>query len=379
MNTELWKSLLFRECRQILADKTRVVFLFAPALLYVLVFGMLYFPNVVKEIPCIIYDADQSVLSRRVGVSFEDSDSIHVIGYAHTQEEMQEALRNKEAFAAIEIPADFSQLIAAGGSSAVLLMVNGSNIIMTNTVSSAAQDIVAQISSETAVTRAALRTGINAGHLANRITPIHVQLRVLYNTTQGYLFFFLIGLAMAAFQQGLFFAVGASVCDEYGQDVSLHPRAALLIKLALYGVLALLSYLMIVTVLVRMVGIPLYAPLAPLMLLAAVYIFAAEAFVMFFASLFRRGIDFVRAIIVYPVPAFILSGYTWPTEAMGSGMQLLAKLFPLTQLSNTVRELFLMGFSPHFSTSIRNLLILGAVFLAAALWRFPRIIHQREG
>ena len=100
---------------------------------------------------------------------------------------------------------------------------------------------------------------------------------------------------------------------------------------------------------------------------------------MFFASLFRRGIDFVRAIIVYPVPAFILSGYTWPTEAMGSGMQLLAKLFPLTQLSNTVRELFLMGFSPHFSTSIRNLLILGAVFLAAALWRFPRIIHQREG
>ena len=60
MNTELWKSLLFRECRQILADKTRMVFLFAPALLYVLVFGMLYFPNVVKEIPCIIYDADQS-------------------------------------------------------------------------------------------------------------------------------------------------------------------------------------------------------------------------------------------------------------------------------------------------------------------------------
>ena len=45
-------------------------------------------------------------------------------------------------------------------------------------------------------------------------------LRVLYNATHGYMFFFLIGLAMVAFQQGSVFAVGASSLYEVE-----HPEA----------------------------------------------------------------------------------------------------------------------------------------------------------
>ena len=372
MNIETWKGLLLREWRQILADRRRIMFLVAPALLYVFVFGMLYLPNIVKDVPCIIYDADQSALSRRLGTYVEDSDSFHVIGYARTEEEMQEALRNKETFVAFEIPMDFSQKIARGNTATVLLMVNGSNIVMTNTVSAAAQDITAQLSAETAVRRAALQTGVNAELLEHKITPLNVQLRILYNSTQGYLFFFLIGLAMAAFQQGLFFTVGASIHYEYENAGISYPRAALIVKLLLYGTLALISYLLVVIALVYFAGIPLYAPLPSLMFLAAVFIFAVVTFVMLFASLFQRGIDFVRAIIVYPVPAFILSGYTWPADAMGNGVQILAQFFPLTHLSNTVRELFLAGFSPHYAESIRNLFLFGTVCLLAALWRFPR-------
>ena len=70
----------------------------------------------------------------------------------------------------------------------------------------------------------------------------------------------------------------------------------------------------------------------------------------------------MRAAILYPVPSFIFSGYTWPTESMGEGMQLASQFFPLSHFSNTVRELFLIGSSPHYWESIEKLTALAIVF-----------------
>jgi ABC-2 type transport system permease protein len=360
-----------RECWQTFKDLRRLSFLFGAALAYLLVFGMLYLPNIVKAIPCVIYDADNSKLSRQLITDFEDSDSFRIMGYVNTQEEMQEALRNKTAFVAIGIPADFSKKAKTGSYSTVLFMANGSNIIMTNVTSSAAQDIVASLSNALATRQTALQTGGNEGTLARRIAPVNVHLRVLYNSTQGYMFFFLIGLAMVAFQQGLFFAVGASVLYEYEHPDTISPQVKLVVKAIFYWCLAMISYLFVVLVTQEIMGIPLKAPLSTLLGLAAIFIFAATGFVMLFSTLFHTEVQFVRAIIMYPVPAFILSGYTWPTESMGAGMQFLAQFFPLSYFSNVVRELFLAGGSPHYAASIQGLAIIGMVCFLGAMWTFP--------
>ena len=372
MKLTLWRGLFLREWQQLRHDLRRPSFLFGAALAYLLVFGMLYLPNLVKSVPCVIYDADQSVLSRQLTTAVEDSDSFHVVRYVRTQEEMQAALKNKEAFAAIGIPADFSKKTKVGDYGTVLFMVNGSNIIMTNVTSSAIQDIVAQLSNETAARQTALLTGGDETMLAKRIAAVQVHLRVLYNATQGYLFFFLLGLAMVAFQQGIFFAVGASVLYEYEHPDTSSPRKKLIVKGVFYWGLAMLSYGLVVLVTQYIMEIPLKASWGTLMELAAVFIFSAIAFVMLFASLFQTEIQFVRGIIMYPVPAFILSGYTWPLESMGTGLQAVACLFPLTYFSNVVRDLFLAGSSPQYMASIRGLLLIGAICFAMAMWSFPR-------
>ena len=59
-------------------------------------------------------------------------------------------------------------------------------------------------------------------------------------------------------------------------------------------------------------------------------------------------------------------------ESMGSGLQVLAHLFPLTYFSNVVRDLFLSGASPQYASSIRGLLIIGVVCFVAAMWTFSR-------
>ncbi|WP_432648017.1 ABC transporter permease [Mitsuokella sp.] len=359
-----------RELLLAVHDPRRLVFLFGAAVAYLIVFGLLYVPNLVKDVPCVIYDAENSHFSRELVRDIESSDSMKAAVFVTSQEDMQHALDTKQAYAAIEIPADFSKKVKTGQGADVLYMANGANIILTNITSSAMQDILADFSDRAAAERTALRTGGDEQLLQHMIAPVHVHLRVLYNTTQGYMFFFLLGLAMVAFQQGIFFAVGAAVDGEYEQaQAGAHDwqNSSLLLlaaKFVLYWCLAMLSYLLVVFLVQEVFEIPLKAPLGTLLTLAAIFVTAAIAFAVFFSSLFNREMEFVRAIIMYPVPAFIFSGYTWPQESMPVWLQNIAGLFPLSWFSNTVRELFLAGHSPRLAADCQALTILAVVFMS---------------
>ena len=357
-------SLFQREWQQCIHDVRRFIFLFGAAVAYLVIFGLLYVPNIITHVPCIIYDNDQSVLSRQLTRKFEDSDSFRVISYATSEEEMLSALQEKRAYAAIEIPKNFSQKIKIGDSSTLLFMVNGSNIILTNITSSAAQNITTHFSDHLASQQAALRYSLDQQTALQRIAPIQYNFRILNNSTQGYTLFFLIGLALVAFQQGIFFSVGASTTYEYEHPElrsKFKTEQLLLIKYIFYWILSMFSYYLVVFLCHVLWNIPIKAPLWQISILGAAFCFSAIAFCTFFASLFRKEMQFVRGIIMYPVPAFIFSGYTWPAVSMPPVMQTLAAAFPLSWLSNTARELFLSGGSPHLSQSVLALIILGIV------------------
>ncbi len=362
------------EARAARSDPRRFVFLFGAALAYLIVFGMLYTPNIVTRVPCVIYDAEQTALSRSLVQDFEASDAYRVTEYAGTEEAMEAALREKRALVALEIPPDFSKKAKAGDYATVLYLVNGSSIIVTNLTSSAAQSILADFSDTLAAKQLALRYGLDEGAVLHRLAPVSTNLRVLYNATQGYLFFFLIGLAMVAYQQGILFAVGAAALGAGEQERREAQGAGrwLLAKLLFYSVFAFLSFLLVLLFLQYVSEIPLQAPLLPVLGLACVFIPAAASFCLLFTSFFREEVSFLRAIILYPVPAFIFSGYTWPTESMPAALQLLAQIFPLSHLSNTMRELFLMGFSPRYGESVLSLLALGCLFFLGAWRRYRR-------
>ena len=136
----------------------------------------------------------------------------------------------------------------------------------------------------------------------------------------------------------------------------------------------MLSFGLVIFLLQALWGILLKAPLMQLLVLGAVFCLAAISFCLLAASCFQTEMQFVRAAIMYPVPAFIFSGYTWPAEAMGPAMQFIAQFFPLTWLSNTVRELFLTGISAHYMQSLTVLLffVLVCLPLANVLFSYGR-------
>lgn len=214
--------------------------------------------------------------------------------------------------------------------------------------------------------------------LKKRILPVETTLRVLNNPTQSYMMFFVTGLAMAAMQQGIFLAIGAAVQGDFKDTEGLKgaPKAAVLVvKVAVYWLLSVLSFAL-VCVISYGLGIPDRASVTALLTLASAFSFAAVSLGLFASSLFHNELQFVRASIMYTVPAFIFGGYTWPLEAMDPVTQVVAQAFPMAWMSNAVRELFLSGHLATLSYNLTALTVMGVIFLSLGSWIF---LHKIDG
>jgi ABC-2 type transport system permease protein len=372
-------SLIRRElANAFLHDARRAIFLFGAATAYLILFGILYYPGVVKEIPTVVCDEEHTAYSRLLIRQVDDDERLGLVRVVADEGEALDMLRQKEVYAAVIIPADFSHDILNGRSAKVLFMLNGANIITTNIATTAGNDIVNTFNTRFAARQAALRTSGDEQMLKKRISPVETTLRVLNNPTQSYMMFFMVGLAMAAMQQGIFLAVGAAVQGDFKDTEGLKgaPKAAVLVvKVAVYWLLSVLSFAL-VCVISYGLGIPDRASVTALLTLASAFSFAAVSLGLFASSLFHNELQFVRASIMYTVPAFIFGGYTWPLEAMDPVTQVVAQAFPMAWMSNAVRELFLSGHLAMLSHNLTALTVMGVIFLSLGSWIF---LHKIDG
>ena len=372
-------SLIRRElANAFLHDARRAIFLFGAATAYLILFGILYYPGVVKEIPTVVCDEEHTAYSRLLIRQVDDDERLGLVRVVADEGEARDMLRRKEVYAAVIIPADFSHDILNGRSAKVLFMLNGANIITTNIATTAGNDIVNTFNTRFAARQAALRTSGDEQMLKKRISPVETTQRVLNNPTQSYMMFFMVGLAMAAMQQGIFLAVGAAVQGDFKDTEGLKgaPKAAVLVvKVAVYWLLSVLSFAL-VCVISYGLGIPDRASVTALLTLASAFSFAAVSLGLFASSLFHNELQFVRASIMYTVPAFIFGGYTWPLEAMDPVTQVVAQAFPMAWMSNAVRELFLSGHLATLSHNLRALTVMGVIFLSLGSWIF---LHKIDG
>ena len=372
-------SLIRRElANAFLHDARRAIFLFGAATAYLILFGILYYPGVVKEIPTVVCDEEHTAYSRLLIRQVDDDERLGLVRVVADEGEARDMLRQKEVYAAVIIPADFSHDILNGRSAKVLFMINGANIITTNIATTAGNDIVNTFNTRFAARQAALRTSGDEQMLKKRISPVETTLRVLNNPTQSYMMFFMVGLAMAAMQQGIFLAVGAAVQGDFKDTEGLKgaPKAAVLVvKVAVYWLLSVLSFAL-VCVISYGLGIPDRASVTALLTLASAFSFAAVSLGLFASSIFHNELQFVRASIMYTVPAFIFGGYTWPLEAMDPVTQVVAQAFPMSWMSNAVRELFLSGHLATLSHNLTALTVMGVIFLSLGSWIF---LHKIDG
>ncbi len=357
-------------------DPRRAFYLFGSSLFYVILFGLLYNPNLVNAIPTVVYDQDQTVLSRSLVQAFDDSERYRIVEYVTSEEEMNAAIQNKTAHAAISIPPNFARDIKKGVSSQVLVSANGSNIAVGNAIISSAQEIIAVFSARVSQELAEKSAGLLPTSAAHYSAPVAFQLRVLNNPNLGYLNFFVLGVVMAALQEGILLALGSSLlndkhdADQFGEAKPILLFTGKLLPYWLGGIIAFTCSLLLSVVLF---AIPCKGNLLLLLALGASFTFAVTALGGLAALAFKDEVDFNRLLLIYAVPAFLYSGYTWPQQAMDQLSFWLSFTFPMTYVTSNLRSLMVSGYAPNLANGIGSLLLMGIVAFCLA-----GVVYQRQ-
>lgn len=324
-----------------------------------------------------MYDEDDSVYSRELIQDFEDNERYSIEAYVTSEEEMLNEIYGGRAYISIYIPRDFSRKIMTHQQTSVLFVGDASNLMVVGAVANDGEKIAEAFSNKMAIHDLETETGMDKTSLRGRVMPVTMGLRVLSNPTQGYPRFYLLGLLVAAFQQGIFFSTGASIQNEYENSDGKTCKKLWFAKLIFYCGLGALSWAMVVSLTILVLGIPLKSGILKMAGISIAYIFAITALGLMFSSFFSTEENFVKGSVMYPLAGFILSGYTWPISSMDTWIQYIARVFPQTTFANIVRELFLEGHSPAYGQGILLILLLGLIFVIIGVVIFSRNMKQR--
>ena len=364
-----WQNFLAEAKNMLIKDPRRIIFLVGASIAYLVLFSILYSPGIVKNIPLVIYDEDNSMASRVLIQCIADSERFKITSQVNDQEVMNDLVKTKEAAVGIQIPRDFAKNIKLGLSADVLIFADGSNLVTVNAATTNLQNIIGTIGKGAGMK--ILKASSGPSNALDKVNPVNVKFRVLNNPTESYLNFFVIGLALAALQQGIFLSIGGSFLSKLTNcDEEEYSWAKLSAKIMPYFLGAICAYIITLMIASIAFGVPFKANIVDLMIIGACFSFSVIGFAWLLAIITKNELIFSRCSIFYTVPAFVFSGYTWPQQAMEPISYGLSMLFPLTHLASCVRDLMLMGSSPVVYVNSIILLMLGTIFFIIARWGY---------
>jgi len=370
-------TVIKRELRMMFVDEPKIaLILFGVPVLYVILFGMVYSANIVKTIPTVVYDQNQTEVSRTLIQAFEDSERFRIVAYTSTQEDTDFLMREEAAQMAILIPPDFSRDIKKGSATQILMIVNGNNLLFANPAVGSAQEIV-QTFSAGAGQQLMEKTGQLPGMALGSAAPVRFGLRVLHNPTYGYANFIIGGLGANGLQLGIILAICTTLTGFYRRVKDWENISSIgivvgkLLPYWLWGVAAFLTYLVIAY---QFLLLPVKGNLVELLLIGSAFIFAVTAIGLFFSAIAPNEVQAVQLPISYIMPAFLFSGYIWPDFAMNTFSQLVSTILPLTYAAINIRDLMLAGYAPDLYRGVLVLSAMGCflLVLSAGIVAFRR-------
>lgn len=373
----LWQ-IVGQETRLLLKGRfSRAVILMGLPLMFTMLFGMVYDENVVNNVTTVVYDQDQSSLSRTLIQMYDDSERFQLVSYVDTQERMHEAIYTGRAKVALVIPENFSEDIKRGRGSRILLTVNSANNMFANGAMSSAQEINRSFS--VAVGQKMLESaGLLPGAAMAAVYPLRLGVRILGNPVNGYSQFMLTGLMLNGLQIGIMITLGTYLYDELarGRRHSVRELFKLLGRAVPYGGFAMAGYLFSLLLAIYGFGIPMEGSMVEACLLGAAYIFFVMGAISIFSACAPNRPMALQSPMLYIMPGLLYSGLSWPSFDMSREAGIFSLLLPISYAGDCLRDIMLMGYGPELWGDVGRMLLYGSACFCVAV--LVMMLKQRK-
>ena len=314
-----------------------------------------------------VYNQDWGLASSELVARLEHTNAFSEVRRLNGPDEVRRAIDAQDVLAVIEIDQDFSRALARGDRPVVELLLDGRRSNSAQIVNNYVNLIVADFAS-----------GWIKGSAARQMSE--VVDRTWFNPNRDFRTVMTPSLLATLTMTTVLMIVGMSVARERELGTfeqllvsPLQPFEIIIGKAAPGMVVGLLQGVGIALIVVFGFGIPITGSAPLLFASLALFLVAVIGIGLFISSLAANQQQAMMGIMVFMMPAMMLSGFSAPVQNMPSWLQPVAMINPLTHFLVITRGIFLREMTADLvAQRLWPMAIIALVTMAAASWLFRR-------
>ncbi len=293
----------------------------------------------------------------------------------YSQNEVNNLIGGGKAKVGVIIPPDYGTKLAAGESSSVLVVIDGSDPTIASAVLSAAQ-LAGQAHGVAVRAQQLDRSGTQIAGMG----PIDVRTSVLYNPDLLGSYNIVPGLiAIILFMTGTNLTAMSIVRErERGtmEQLIVTPIRNLelvLAKIIPYIVVSFGDTILILALGVFMFGVPIRGSLILLFAMTGLYLLPILGLGLLVSTMAQTQQQAQLMTMPIMLPSFMLSGFIFPISSLPLVLQIVANLLPVTYFIYIMRAVVIKGVGIELILpQIIGLTIFAILLLGLATWRFHK-------
>ena len=372
MNSRLF-SIIRKEFIQIVRDKrTLIIILIIPIMqLFLLGYSA---TNDIRNVPLAVFDQCNCTESRLLLDAYRAADYFQIAYTANSEDELRTLIENGQARAAILIPPDYNQRLAAGDAQ-VAFILDGSDPTVASTALSSAQ-LIGQSHATALMTERLARSGLNL----QLQPPLEIRTTVWYNPDLVSSYFMIpgvIGMILYAITSIL---TATSVVRERERGTieqlivtPIRPWELVIGKILPYVILAFIDTLEVLAIGHWWFGVPVRGNFGLIVGCSGLLLLSGLGIGLFASTIANTQQEAMLTVWMTLLPSIFLSGFFFPLEAMPKVLQWISYIVPLRYYLIIIRALLIkgVGAGPIWS-EILALSLFGIVIMGAASIRFRK-------
>ncbi|MBK1897162.1 ABC transporter permease [Chryseobacterium paridis] len=369
----------------------RTVFFVAP-LFYATLLGFVYKSGKVEHTPVIVIDRDNTPLSNQLVEMLQDNKGIRALKYIQEPLSIKDEVIKNEAAAVVIIPSKFEAGMLQKKYPELNVYINTGNVLTANFATKALQLTIGTFSAGASI-KALQKAGMPATRAATQFEPFKTNYITLFNTTSNYLIFMWPAMLAVVLQQVILLAMAVSFAAEfkggsfvkeyYGMRKWAFPTMLIkVIPIWVFSILIVGMYYFMHMIF----KVPMPQGIFNFIVLTAVFVGSASFLGVFISILIPDALKATQILMVIASPAFIISGFTWPLNAMPAFVQFIANIIPLTPFLQAFKILLIQKGSveltfpylKHLSILVLIYAFLGWIALKIKLWLVFRYVKPEN-
>ena len=347
------QEIIRKEFRQVLREPRMRVVLIFPPLLQLIIFG--YAVNLdIENTPLAWMDQDRTPASRELRAAFESSRYFRVATEPAREEQVRDLLDHGAVQAVVQIHPGFGRDIQRGATSAVQILVDGTNSNSASIVSSYATQIVGDYSGRVMArqqqSKLVGQTAAAGGPVNMTMPGLRVLSRVWFNPDLRSRNYFVPGVVVNIITLVTLMLTAMAIVREKEigtmeqlMVTPIRPLELILGKTLPFALAGLLDVVLITVAALVVFHIPFRGNVFLLLGCAVLFLLTTVGAGLFISTISQTQQQAIMASFFFFLPAFMLSGFAFPIRNMPLAVQYLSYLNPVRYFLEIVRGIFLKG------------------------------------